>query len=112
MTAKMPATETPRRDEAALPEAPSITAFMARQRASRFVFMNLTSQLRAEEPTLRPGGRPCWSVPLALTMPGFGSLGTVGELLVDAETGVVLADAADVERMTQDAKRLARRAGL
>jgi hypothetical protein len=52
------------------------------------------------------------SVPVVLTSPARGVLGRVGEIRVDASTGEVLADAEAVQRITDDAERLAQRAAL
>lgn len=71
--------------------------------------MEMSSQLLAEEPTLVSGSRLCWSVPLALTIPGRGNLGHVGEILVDVNTGEVLTTVDEMERMIQHGKHLARR---
>jgi hypothetical protein len=55
------------------------------------------------------GKRLCWSVPVLLTFPDRGVVGKVGEILVDAATGELLVDEAAVQRMTEDADRLAER---
>ncbi|MBY0229455.1 MAG: hypothetical protein K2W96_09265 [Gemmataceae bacterium] len=94
------------------PASPRISAFAARQCAKQFIIMDVSSQVATDEPTLVPGDRPCWRVPLLLTMPRHGSLGQVGELLVDADTGEVLADEKDLARINDDANSLARRSSL
>lgn len=90
----------------------NITAFVARQKVTQFVVTHVSSQLRAGPPDLHVGERLCWSVPVDLTSPARGELGKVGELLVDAATGEILAEAGAVERMREDAEHLARRAAL
>jgi hypothetical protein len=90
----------------------NITAFVARQKVTQFVVTQISSQLCGEAPDLHVGERLCWSVPVVLTSPARGVLGRVGEILVDATTGEVLADAEAVQRITEDAERLAQRASL
>jgi hypothetical protein len=90
----------------------NITAFVARQRVTQFVITEISSQLRGDTPDLYVGERLCWSVPLLLTSPARAVLGRVGEILVDATTGEVLADVETVQRITEDAKHLAHRATL
>lgn len=90
----------------------NITAFVARQKVTQFVVTRVSSQLRGEVPDLHVGERLCWSVPVVLTSPARGVLGRVGEILVDAVTGEVLADVEAVQRISEDAERLAQRASL
>jgi hypothetical protein len=90
----------------------NITAFVARQKVTQFVVTQISSQLRGEVPDLHVSERLCWSVPVALTSPARGVLGRVGEILVDATTGEALADTEVVQRITEDAERLAQRAAL
>ena len=87
----------------------NITAYVARQRVNAFVKMEISTQLRAEQPDLVVGDRLCWSVPVTLGFPDCGIVGKVGDILVDAATGEVLADEEGVRRMTEDARRLAER---
>lgn len=91
---------------------PRLSPLAARQSAKRFIFMDVSSGIATDEPIFVPGDRPCWRVPLLLTMPPHGSLGQVGELLVDADTGEVLADETDLARINRDADRLAHRSAL
>ena len=90
----------------------NITAFVARQKVTQFVVTQVSSQLRGEAPDLHVGERLSWSVPVVLTMPARGVVGKVGEILVDAATGEVLADSEDVRRIAEDAEHLAQRAAL
>jgi hypothetical protein len=87
----------------------NITAFVARQRVNAFVKMEVSSQVRAEPPDLVVGERLCWSVPVVLTFPNRGVVGKVGEILVDATTGELLVEPDTVQRMSDDADRLAER---
>src|SRR5438477_6612077 len=87
----------------------NITAFVARQKVTRFVVREISSQLLGETPELSVGERLCWSVPVVLTSPARGIIGKVGAISVDATTGELLVDADTVRRMTDDARRLAER---
>src|SRR5580658_3531029 len=84
-----------------------ITPFVAQQKVTQFVITEISSQLRGDTPDLNVGERLCWSVPVVLTSPARGNVGRVGEILVDAATGEVLADADAVQRMAEHAERLA-----
>jgi hypothetical protein len=84
----------------------NIMAFVARQKVTQFVVTRISSQLRGEAPDLHVGERLCWSVPVVLTSPARGPVGRVGEILVDAATGEVLADAEAVQRIGEAAERL------
>lgn len=90
----------------------NITPFVAQQKVTQFVVTEISSQLRGDTPDLNVGERLCWSVPVVLTSPARGNVGRVGEILVDAATGEVLADAAAVQRMAAHAERLAQHSPL
>ncbi len=90
----------------------TITPFVARQRVTQVVITEISSQLRGETPDLNVGDRLCWSVPVVLTSPVCGVVGRVGEILVDAVTGEVLAGAEDLRRIGENAERLAQRSPL
>jgi hypothetical protein len=74
--------------------------------------MEITSQMRGEAPDLHIGERLCWSVPIVLTSPNRGVVGRVGEVLVEAMTGEVLADAECVRRIADNGQRLVDRSPL
>jgi hypothetical protein len=90
----------------------NITPFVAQQKVTQYVITEISSQLRGDTPDLNVGERLCWSVPVVLTSPARGTVGRVGEILVDAVTGEVLADADAVQRMADYAERLAQRSPL
>jgi hypothetical protein len=85
----------------------NITPFVARQKVTGFVIMEISSQLRGEQPDLVVGERLSWSVPVVLGFPARGIIGKVGEIQVDATTGELLADESTVRRISEDARRLA-----
>jgi hypothetical protein len=87
----------------------NITPFVARQKVTRFVVTEISTQLLGDTPELVVGERLCWLVPVLLTSPARGVVGKVGEIAVDATTGEVLVDDDTVRRMTEDAHRLAGR---
>jgi hypothetical protein len=90
----------------------NITPFVARQQVTGFVKLEIGDQLRGEQPELVVGDRLCWLVPVVLTSPNRGMVGKVGEILVDATTGELLVDKDTIQRMSDDADRLAQRSPL
>ncbi len=84
----------------------NVTAFVARQKVTQFVMSEISNQLCGDTPDLHVGERLCWSVPVVITSPQHGTLGRVGEILVDANTGELLADADTIQRIAADAQRL------
>jgi hypothetical protein len=90
----------------------NITPFVAQQKVTSFVVREISDRMRGELPELVVGDRLCWSVPVVLTSPSRGVVGTVGNVLVDAATGELLLDPDTVQRMTDDADRLAERSVL
>lgn len=90
----------------------NITPFVARQKVTQFVIQEISSQLCGDPPNLIVGERISWSVPVTLTSPGRGAVGQVGEILVDAVTGELLTDANLVQRIADNAERLAERSPL
>lgn len=85
----------------------NITPFVARQKVTGFVILEISDRLRGDQPELVVGDRLCWAVPVVLTSPTRGVVGKVGEILVDATTGELLVDKDSVQRMSDDADRLA-----
>ena len=90
----------------------NITPFVARQKVTGFVILEVSDCTRGGQPELVIGDRLCWSVPVVLTSPGRGVVGKVGEILVDATTGELLLEKDTVQRMRDDADRLAERSPL
>src|SRR5882762_426913 len=83
----------------------NITPFVARQKVTRFVVMEISTQLLGDTPELVVSDRLCWSVPVVLTSPSRGIIGRVGDIAVDATSGELLVDEETVRRMTEDARR-------
>jgi hypothetical protein len=90
----------------------NITPFVARQKVTGYVIREISDRMRGEEPELVVGERLCWSVPVVLTSPTRGVIGRIGDILVDATTGELLVDKDTVQRMSNDADRLAERSPL
>ena len=90
----------------------NITAFVARQKVTRFVVMEISSQMRGGVPDLNVGEQLTWSVPVELTSPAHGVVGRVGEIRVDATTGELLTDSDTLRGIADNAKRLVERAAL
>lgn len=90
----------------------NISPFVARQKVTSFLIQEISSQLRGDPPNLNVGERLCWSVPVVLTSPARGIVGRGGAILVDAATGELLADADTVQRIADEAERLAQRSPL
>src|SRR5437016_13846969 len=85
----------------------NITPYVARQKVTGFVILEISDRMRGDQPELVVGDRLCWSVPVVLTSPTRGVVGKVGEILVDATTGELLVEKDPVQRMRDGADRLA-----
>jgi hypothetical protein len=90
----------------------NITPFVARQKVTGFVILEISDRMRGDQPELVVGDRLSWSVPVVLTSPSRGVVGKVGAILVDATTGELLVEPDTVQRMSDDADRLAERSPL
>ena len=86
-----------------------VPADEARRSVSRFVHTEITTQMRAGNPTLVVGEKVFWRVPVHLTFPSFGDVGCVGYIEVDTVTGELGALPIIVEGIYQNAEDLARR---
>lgn len=85
----------------------NVSAFVARQKANRFLIMEVGNQLCAGEPELLIGVRLAWRVPAQYAPSRRGVVGVVGPLLMDAETGqVTLADGQSAEDLMRRAEIL------
>jgi hypothetical protein len=86
-----------------------ISAETARDIAADFLLMKVGNLLMAGAPDLRVGDRMLWEVPVILGNAARGTLGEVGELLVDAETGEVLFTEEDRRKIKANARAIAER---
>lgn len=91
----------------------NISAFVARQKANRYLIMQAGDQLCAGEPELVTSTTVAWRVPVQCAPSKRGVLGTVGHLLIDATTGEVnIADQRTAEDLLKGADALYERASL
>lgn len=91
----------------------NISAFVARQRANRYLIVQVGDQLCAGDPELVVGTVVRWRVPVQYAPSQRGALGIVGHLLVDAATGELsIADDRTVEDLLKGAEALYARAAL
>jgi len=64
-----------------------VLAEEAQRKVSRFVHMEISTQMHAKAPTLIVSNKASWRVPVHLTFPSFGDVGRVGFIHVDPTTG-------------------------
>jgi len=90
-----------------------ITPTIARHRVSLFVTHYIADLLHGETPNLvwREKG-VYWRVPIALSSPSKGRIGTVGTIDVDVETGELVITDIIVSKIEVEAQRLAENASL
>ena len=87
----------------------NFSATAARRRVSRFVADEISYLMRGGEPDLVVADRIYWHVPVLLTLPGHGSVGSVGAIDVDVETGQLHVTPELIAEMQQHATDLAAR---
>src|SRR5262249_58005397 len=90
----------------------NVASLSARQRVTKSVMPELSTQLGGDTPELTVGERVYWSVPVVFTLPGRGVVGRVGTLRVDAGTGELLTDPQTEREMMRHAEQLTQRAAL
>jgi hypothetical protein len=89
----------------------NVSAYVARQKANRFLILQAGDQLCAGEPELAVGPVLGWRVPVQYAPSRTGPLGVVGHLLVDADMGeVTVADGQTPEDLMERAEVLYARA--
>jgi len=93
-----------------LPSGVQLSAFVARQKVNVLVLEKVSNLLLAGEPILTQtaDGSWVWRVPVDLTFPGRGRVGSVGEIEVDARYGEVRYSEELLAQMTDKAQHLAR----
>ncbi len=84
-----------------------ITAQAAKKKVQRFLMDEVSLQVWADQPTLVLSDRLVWRVPAYLSLPGWGNLGQVGSVDVDAETGNFSIDLESRRQIEQRALNLA-----
>ncbi len=100
-----------------------VSAETVQRRVSRFVHMEISTQMHAETPVLvlrQPpghddeqdvvvGDQATWRVPVHLTFPAFGNVGRVGSVHVAPVTGAVDVSQSVVEEIGRNASNLVER---
>jgi hypothetical protein len=87
----------------------NISAFAARKKVMGFLVDEISTQLRAGEPTLVIGDRIVWRVPVSLTLRSVGEAGEVGTVDVDVETGQLMVDQKTIDDIENRAHYVATR---
>lgn len=88
----------------------NITPYAANQRANYYLVMHVGNLVMSGEPELefRKEGT-YWRLPAILTSPDVGHVGEIGEIIVDAQTGVVAeAESTPIKEMEKNAESLAK----
>jgi len=92
-----------------LPPRVRIPAVVARRKVNVFVCNEISCLMGGGTPELVGGERMVWRVPVLLTFPRYGTVGTVGAIDVDAETGDLLTTPSLIEEIIHNAEMLAAR---
>jgi hypothetical protein len=87
----------------------NVTAVEAVRRVTQFVHQKISSQMHGETPVLILGERAYWRVPVYLTFPSFGNVGSVGSIDVDVETGEALTNEEIIHQLEHHAEEITRR---
>lgn len=85
----------------------NFSAKSAQKIVRRFVADEISYLLRVGEPSLVLAQRLYWRVPIQLAFPHQGTVGTVGAIDVDVETGQVLVIPENIAEITRHATGLA-----
>src|ERR1700682_457297 len=92
-----------------LNESLAISATVARRKVNVITLERVSNLLLADEPTLvSEEGKWFWRVPIDLTFPSRGRVGSVGELDVDVQNGSVLFDDTKLEHLRANADKIAK----
>lgn len=85
----------------------ALTAEDARRRVNKEIVPELGTGLGAGQPELQVVDEQLfWRVPIVLSLPRLGALGTVGAVTVDARTGDITLSGEDQERLINHARWL------
>lgn len=82
------------------------SAQAAQRLARRFVADEISYLLRVGAPTLVASERIAWRIPIVLALPSQGTVGQVGALDVDVESGRIQITAEQIEQMRMQAQEL------
>jgi len=92
-----------------LPPRVHVPAIVARRKVNVFVCDNISCSMGGGTPELVLGERIVWRIPVLLTFPGHGTVGTAGTIDVDAETGDLLTTPSLIEEVIHNAEALVAR---
>jgi len=84
-----------------------MTAEEARRQVNRWLLNEVSYLMGADLPSLVVGERVVWRVPVWISFPGLGKVGTVGTVDVDVETGEMnnlAGRKAEIERSLEELK--------
>lgn len=87
----------------------NIAATEARHRVTQFVHQKISSQMHGETPMLILSERTYWRVPVHLTFPSLGDVGSIGSIDVDVETGEAITNEEVVHQLEHHAEEITRR---
>jgi len=86
----------------------AVSAEQARRQVHRWLLLEVSHMMGADEPTLVVGDRTCWRVPVHLSAPQMGIVGQVGAIDVDAISGELLNATEQKTIIEQQAQTLVR----
>lgn len=86
----------------------TISAEAARRAVTHWLVFEITMMLAGEEPALVIGERTRWQVPVIFSAPGPGRVGIVGTVEVDAVSGEIDKNPANLEAILCAARKLAK----
>lgn len=96
-----------RLNDAGLISEVQISAFVARQKVNVLVLEQISNLLLAGTPRLmQTAGKWLWRVPVDLTLPSKGRVGSVGMIDVDAQYGQLQYDEALLAQISGETERL------
>ena len=84
-----------------------ISSAEAQKRVTRYVLLHLSSQMHGGTAVLVAAERGVWRVPVHLTFPTHGDVGSVGFIDVDVQTGELLVGETVMKELEQNATALA-----
>lgn len=87
----------------------NVSSEEALRKVNRFIHRKVSYLMRGEKPDLLVAERIYWRVPVFLTFPSHGSLGEVGSIDVDVETGELNFTDQSIEEIERRAHDLAAR---
>jgi len=90
----------------------NLSAEDARRKVSRFVHREISYLMRGEPPHLVIADHVYWRVPIVLTFPSHGAVGTVGSIDVDVTTGELAVSSGLTAEIQHRAQDLAARTSL